>query len=339
MATPKWDLTRPPFIDPRVWAVAIKRKKSGWNIRYYLWLMTVEPTDVDVTLRASNSKMNKDYGWAPAGLREAKSVLSVIQERSDNLSISYRQARSDVYDALEWIVCDMQGGYGSPDDNEHNPLARAADIFGVYPQMSWFFFTDLFLQLIKMGEGSAYNSTRAVIRGVQSAILQNLENPRFGVAEWRPSMVYHGSKWFDGEATQGSFQWMKKNGFLSEEDIDIASGELWKQFQESLSGGFWSPSYMLRRICGDVLGDQYHRIDRGFAEMAAYTITGEVVYDRIRETDVTRPFFADRFRDFIRRWPPSKPSGDVIRRAANPMLWAAGGAAIGAIAAKLSKAT
>jgi hypothetical protein len=132
---------------------------------------------------------------------------------------------------------------------------------------------------------------------------------------------------------------MKKNGFLSEEDIDIASGELWKQFQESLSGGFWSPSYMLRRICGDVLGDQYHRIDRGFAEMAAYTITGEVVYDRIRETDVTRPFFADRFRDFIRRWPPSKPSGDVIRRAANPMLWAAGGAAIGAIAAKLSKAT
>ena len=91
MAAPKWDLTCPPFIDPRVWAVAIKRRKSRWNLGYYLFLMTVEPTEADVTLRAFNSKMNKDYGEFPAGLVEAKSVLDVIQQRSDNLGIPYNQ--------------------------------------------------------------------------------------------------------------------------------------------------------------------------------------------------------------------------------------------------------
>lgn len=344
MAAPKWDLTCPPFIDPRVWAVAIKRRKSRWNLGYYLFLMTVEPTEADVTLRAFNSKMNKDYGEFPAGLVEAKSVLDVIQQRSDNLGIPYNQAKQDVYDAIEWVVCDMPTAYGSSVSNVHEPMARIQDLYAKYPQMAWCFWIDLFLSLIKKADERSYEASKVVLYGVQSAILSHLEDRRWAVPVFRGYRSYSGIPVVDPSNTLGSSLWMTDHEYYRENDIDAATSQISSAVDpRAIYGNMDSVWYTLRLLCGGLLTAESgaFQISRGIEMLASIAIDPAALGDPIPgyQFEFTslyfNPFCVGKFRDFIRRWPPSAPSGAMPRPHAPAALIGSMGVVLGAAAMRL----
>lgn len=335
MAAKPWDLTRPPFIDERVWSIAIKRRKSGWNLAYYLWLMTVEPTEADVTLRAANSRMNKDYGDFPTGVREAKSVLDVIQERADNLGISYEESRRDVYAAIEWVVCDMKWAYGDPMRNVKSPLDRVDDLFRLYPQMAWYFLTEIFLRLVRMGGGLAYAETKKVLYGVQSAILQNLENKDFAVPVF--SQSYLGTGRLIPSKTIGSASWLEENDFYTDKDKNSAAAKLNTAFNSMES--YYPPSNMFFSLSGVMLGAGGNRLGMiyGFERLASWQLSGGQDVPYRRDQDTINTFYIESFRDFIHRWPPSAPSGEISPPLSRASLWAAAGTVIGAAAIGISR--
>lgn len=343
MATPKWDLTRPPFIDPRVWAVAIKRKKSYWSMGLYLALMTIEPTDADVTLRASNSRMNKDYGVA-TGLFEAKSLLDVIQRRSDNLGISYEQSRSDVYAAIEWMVCDMPSAYGSPSQNARDPFDRLYDLFTIYPQMPWYFLCQVYLDCMRELSKDALEACEPGIRLTQSVILKNLYNEDFG----RPKDVtYTGrNRTYSIDASSvGSASWFVKNGLvLPPSERDLAGDTI-----SSLVDIPWSRSRRFGFLGEDIrytARSDYEALTLNMISrqpiltfIGMHSLIDHAFFRDADKSEYRRSvddWTADRFRDFIRRWPPSKAAGDVSRSASAAAWWAAGGMVIGAAAMSLS---
>lgn len=342
MAAKKWDLTRPPFIDERVWSIAIKRRKSGWTMGYYLQLMTIEPTEADITLRAVNSRLNKDYGEFPTGLVEAKSVLDVIQQRSDNLGIPYNQAKADVYGAIAWVVCDMQGTYGCPMRNVTDPFERILDLYPLYPQMAWFFLTELFLKLIAKINEEAHRKSQVVLHGVQSAILRHLEDKRFGVRVFMSYRSVIGQLIINSEDTIGCSSWMRTHGFFSEEQRESAERSLSRYVEPTLFGDWnYEQSFLLRSLSGGFLLSYSNlNLINGFNNIAMKVLNPSPIpvpvgeqYEFVRRE--VMPFYAESFRDFIRRWPPSQPSGELEASEMGSSAWAVAGAVAGAAAVGL----
>ncbi len=204
------DLSCPPIIDPRVWAIAIKRKKKYFRMPDYLGLMTIPPSEAEVVLRAANSKLNKEYdSIAPAGIPKIHSINQAIELFSQNMGVSHAQAKLAIYNAIAWMFVEMPFDFTST-ESRADPGDLWRELSELDYPMAAFFLLDIVRSVAAGSRDPDFDLINEMALRYQRLMIQHANDDSFEVVYVKTWGGRSNRKEFVSESSPGKALWIKE---------------------------------------------------------------------------------------------------------------------------------